>query len=186
MIHSTAVIHPNVLIGKNVHIGAYCVIGGPAEDKKYFDNPSTKGVVILDGARIFDLVTIHSGTIGNTFIGKNACIFSHSHIAHDVMLESDCIIGGGVSLAGHTRVMRGANVSGRSATIPHVVIGPYAFIGAFSLVTKHIPPGVKCSGYPARALTENLIGLQRSGMSYQECRDLFDKEFYELIEGINL
>ena len=45
MIHSTAVIYDNVEIGKNVYIGAYCVIGDQAENKSTWNQPKKKVII---------------------------------------------------------------------------------------------------------------------------------------------
>ena len=186
MIHPSAIIYPGVHIEDDVHIGAYCVIGGPPEDKKYFNQKENFGVIISKGTRISDLVTVHAGTIRTTYIGPNACIFAHSHVGHDVIIGNSAIIGGGVSLAGHTHVMPGANVSGRSGTVPFVVIGAYSFVGAFSLITKHIPPGEKWIGFPARNYGRNEIGLERAGITHEECLESWGKLFLQFTEGKNL
>lgn len=186
MIHSSAIIYPGVIIDEGVSIGAYSVIGGPPEDRKYFGKETPFTVHIKKGVKISDLVTIHSGTKQNTEIGENTCIFAHSHVAHDVVIGQDCIIGGGVSLAGHTIVMDKANVSGRSGTIPYVVIGAYAFIGCFSLVTRHVAPGQKTIGFPARVVEINRIGLERSGISIDECVAQYFDKYLTLIEGRTL
>ena len=58
-IHPTALIADNVLIGENIYIGPYCVIGFPPEWKGY--ETQSKGVVIGDGVRLTGLVTVDAG-----------------------------------------------------------------------------------------------------------------------------
>jgi acetyltransferase-like isoleucine patch superfamily enzyme len=41
-IHPTAIIGKNVVLGDNNYIGAYCIIGDPAEHKKYWDKEEAR------------------------------------------------------------------------------------------------------------------------------------------------
>jgi UDP-N-acetylglucosamine acyltransferase len=182
MIHSTAIIYPNVWIDEDVHIGPYCVIGGPPEHREFYgESKESKGVRIYRGSRIHEMVTVHAGTVRETVIGNNVAIFNKSHVAHDCILDSYSTIGGQVSLAGHTRVMSGATVSGMSCTHQHTVIGAYAFIGGASFVTKDVPPGEKWVGYPARFISYNDVGLQRADLDLKDCLSLYKSKFDEYI-----
>ena len=181
-IHKTAVIYPNVEIDKDVVIGAYCVIGGPPEHKEYYKGQETKKVLIGRGARIFEFVTIHAGTTKHTLIGENSSVFNHSHIAHDCYVGRDAIIGGGCSLAGHTIVMAGATLSGRSCTHQRIVIGAFAMLAPLSFVKTHVPVGEIWMGIPARPSGINEIGLQRAGLTLEGCKHTFDFQMEMLIK----
>lgn len=182
MIHPTCIIHPTVVFEdiESVEIAPYCVIGGPPEDKKFFGKSPEFGVFIKKGVRLSEFVTIHHGTVKDTVIGENTIVFQKTHIAHDCFIGKDCIIGGGVSLAGHTHVMDGANISGKSATIPKIVIGAYAFVGNFSLVVNHLAPGMKAVGYPARPIAINEVGLSRAGLTHSQCLDEYEVPFCKI------
>jgi UDP-N-acetylglucosamine acyltransferase len=178
-IHPSAIIYPNVTFEdiSTVEIGAYCVVGSPPEDKKFFNQPTNYGVYIGKNVRISDLITIHSGTVHDTEIKENTCVFAHTHIAHDCIINENCIIGGGVSLAGHSYIMPGANISGRSATVPFAVVGAFSFVGNFSLITKHVACGVRAVGYPAKTIGINEVGLERSKITYDQCVKLYSDIF---------
>jgi acyl-[acyl carrier protein]--UDP-N-acetylglucosamine O-acyltransferase len=181
-IHPTAIIYPGVMIDlEGVYIGPYCVIGGPPEHREFYDGKESKGVIIKKGAKIFSHVSIDSGTLGPTIIEEGVQVFNHAHVAHDCILERRCCVGGSVSLAGHTIVMEGANVSGKSCTFQRVVIGAYSFVGGGSFVVRDIPPGEKWLGYNPRKAGLNEVGLSRSGLTYEECLTRHKKRFEELI-----
>lgn len=180
MIHPTAIIYPGVEIEDDVFIGPYCVIGGPPEHRAFYNDEPTKGVLIKSGARIFEFVTIHAGTHQRTTIGNKVAIFNKTHIAHDCVIEREATIGGQCSLAGHTHVMSGATISGMSCTHQFTVIGSYSFIGGASFVTKHVPPGEKWVGYPARYIAQNEVGLGRAGLTYDECLKRYSDYFQDL------
>ena len=61
-IHPTAVIYPGVKIGTGCYIGAYAVIGAPAEDKGNWLSDDNKSVVIGDNVIINGSCTIDAST----------------------------------------------------------------------------------------------------------------------------
>jgi acetyltransferase-like isoleucine patch superfamily enzyme len=97
MIAKTAIIHPNVKLGKNVTVEDYCIIGGPLKDGSM---PET---VIGDNAYIRSFTVIYPGNqIGNNFqtgnktnirefnkIGNNVSIGTLSVVEHHVVIEDN-------------------------------------------------------------------------------------------------
>jgi UDP-N-acetylglucosamine acyltransferase len=180
LIHPTAIVYPGVIIEDDVHIGPYCVIGERPEHREFYGDKKDCGVLIKKGARIYSHVTIGAGTISPTIIGEGSVVFNHSHVGHDSHLDSRVTIGGNVSLAGHTTVMEGATVSGKSCTVQYCVIGAYGFVGGFTFATKHVGPGEKWLGFPAKYVGPNEIGLTRNNMSYERCVILYALEYNKL------
>ncbi len=179
-------IGPNVVIGDDVVIGDHAIIGGTPEHRDFYDDHEgerSKGVIIGNRVNIGPMVTVDAGTIVPTQILDKTVIFNKSHVAHDCYVGLGCIIGGQVSLAGHTRLMEGANVSGKSCTSQHTVIGPYAFIGGFTYVTKNVGPGELWIGNPAKLIGVNEIGLHRANLTLEECKKRWGYEFNKLTEG---
>lgn len=97
MIAKTAIIHPNVMLGENVTIEDYCIIGCPFKD---FNNEET---IIGDNAVIRSHTVIYAGNkIGNNFhtgnkanirelntIGNNVSIGTLSVVEHHIIIEDD-------------------------------------------------------------------------------------------------
>lgn len=184
LIHTTAIIYPDVKIGENVVIGPYSIIGGQPEHREHYDGEKeAKGVIIKNGARIFEFVTVHAGTRCPTEVGEGAAIFNKAHVGHDCIIESNVTIGGQVSLAGHTYVMEGANVSGKSCTVQRCVIGAYAFVGGFTFITRDVPCGDRVLGYPARFVGPNEVGLKRANLDYERCQLLYGRRYQELVDA---
>lgn len=135
MIHETAIIYPGVEIEDNVTIGAYCVIGAPAENKKTWGQEG-KGVLIKSGTIINGMVTIDAGAESTTVIGEGCFIMKGCHIGHDavlgngVTLSPHCVIGGHSEIGFHTNMGMGSIVHQRC----HVPSG--CMIGMNSTVTK--------------------------------------------------
>ena len=182
MIHPTAIIFPGVVFEdeSKTYVGPYCVIGGPPEHRQYYDDSPGKGVIISAGARLYSHVTIDAGTVNATKVGADSVVFNHSHIAHDCILGRKVTIGGHVTLAGHTFVMDGATVSGKSATFQWTVIGAYSFVGGMSYVTKHVGLSERHVGIPARFVGYNDIGLGRCGITHDQVITRYLKHYERL------
>jgi len=182
-IHPTAIIFPNVNIGKNVHIGPYCIIGAPAEMKNdFFGEP--KGVNIGDGTIITGAATIDSGYKEATNIGSRCFIMKGAHIGHDCQIEDDATISARAVLAGHVRVCRHSNIGINSSLHQFSLIGAGSMVGMGSVVTKKsaCPPFSKLAGSPAKSIGEN--SHVKSRLSSEEI-DSLEKE-YEKIKSMYL
>lgn len=119
-VHTTAVVHPSAILGKNVKIGAGAYIG-----------PNT---TIADGVVIYPNVTILDGcTIGaNSIIWPGAVIRERCHIGKGTILHPNVTIGAD-GFGFQKCPERGL------AKVPHignVVIGNYVEIGAGSCVDR--------------------------------------------------
>lgn len=104
MIAPTAIIHPNVRLGRNVTVEDYCIIGAP------FAGYNGEETVIGDDAVIRSLTVIYAGNrIGNGFqtgnkanirelnvIGDRVSIGTLSVVEHHVVIEDDVRIHGQV------------------------------------------------------------------------------------------
>ena len=106
-IHPTAIIGDNVILGDNNYIGAYCIIGDPAEHKKYWDKPKGK-VIIGNNNIVTGLVTIDAGTEQVTYIGDNCFIMKNSNIGLNAVLHQfsnihiGCMIGASAFFKGES------------------------------------------------------------------------------------
>lgn len=155
MIHPTAMIGDNVRLGNNVYIGAYCIIGYPAEDKKHWAKVGE--VVIEDDCILTGLVTVDAGTTGITTIGRGSFLMKHSHVGHDTVLEEGITVACGAKIGGRVVVMKNTNIALNATIHQRHVIGSYSMIGMGSVVplSKSVEPFGKYAGNPIRYLGEN-------------------------------
>jgi len=136
MVHPTAVIYPNVIIEDNVSIGAYCIIGAPAESLKYWRKESEYSVVIKSGTIITGLCTIDAGTEQDTIISNNCFIMKQTHIGHDSFIDHNVIIAPHVSVGGHCIISANCNLGMNSVIHQRVTVPSKSMIGMGAVVTK--------------------------------------------------
>jgi UDP-N-acetylglucosamine acyltransferase len=133
MIHPTAIIYPNVQIGNNVYIGAYCIIGAPAENLNTWGTIGA-GVIIEDNTIITGHVTIDEGVEKPTRIGANNFIMKGVHIGHDVQTKDNVIIsphviiGGYCTIGNNCKMGMGAIIRNRKVVPDNVQIGMGAVV----------------------------------------------------------
>ena len=155
-------IAPNVLLGRDVKIYAFA---------------NLYGCEIGDECKIGTFVEIQKGVK----IGRRVKISSHTFICEGVEIEDFVFIGHGVTFINDkyphatteegelqteadwecipTVVKKGASIGSNATILCGITIGENAIIGAGSVVTHDVPPGVTVAGNPARPLhQETKIG----------------------------
>jgi UDP-N-acetylglucosamine acyltransferase len=153
-IHPTAIIGKNVVLGDNNYIGAYCIIGDPAEHKKYWDKEIGK-VYIGDNNIITGLVTIDSGTEDITFIGNNCFIMKHAHIGHDCLIQDNVTISCGAKIGGHSIIKAYSNIGLNAVLHQFTTIERGCMIGASAFIKGATEEFSKYAGVPAKKIGTN-------------------------------
>lgn len=166
-IGASSVIDGNTTIGDGTEVYSFASIGLPPQDLKYKGEDTR---LVIGERNIFrEFVTIHRGTAGGggtTTIGDRNLFMNYVHVAHDCHVGNDTIFGPHATLGGHVSVADYVNVSAGSAVHQFCRVGPYAFIGGYSVVTKDaLPYGRTVGSRPARVFGLNLIGLRRRGFT---------------------
>lgn len=106
-VHPTAIIYPNVILGDNVFVEPYCIIGQPTGD--YYKNPDNHKFEITE---IGDNSVIRSGTtiyedvhIGENFqSGHNVTIREETYIGKNCSVGTLSDIQGKVTIGDFTRL----------------------------------------------------------------------------------
>ena len=140
------------------------------EGVKVSDFVNLYGCEIDDNSKIGTFVEIQKGAK----IGKNCKISSHTFICEGVTIEDDVFIGHNVTFINDiyprstveggglqteadwvcipTLIKRGASIGSSVTILAGVTVGEKAIVGAGSVVTKDVPPGMIVTGKPAKAL----------------------------------
>jgi UDP-N-acetylglucosamine acyltransferase len=161
-----------------VHPG--CVIGGDPQDLKFKGEDST--TVIGDENVIREGVTINKGTMtggGQTIIGNRNMLMSLAHVAHDCVVEDNCILANAVLLAGHVRIESAAILSGWVVVHHFATVGQHAFIGGASRVNQDAPPYMILQGMSGEIRGVNSVGLKRRGFKAEAVTAL--KDAYRIV-----
>lgn len=159
------IIFPNVSIRERVEIGNRVIIhSGTVIGSDGFGFATVKGVqekipqigtvTIEDDVEIGANVTIDRARFDRTVIGKGTKIDNLVQIAHNVVIEENCIIVAQAGISGSTTIGKGAILAGQAGIVGHIYIGEGAIIAAQAGVTKNVPPHTKVSGYPAKPHSE--------------------------------
>jgi len=166
-----AVVRGPTEIGEACEIHPFAVVGGPPQAKKHEGGPSRTRL----GARnvVREHVTIHGGTEGRTTsVGDRNLFMVGSHVAHDVVVGSDCVLANGVQLAGHVAVGDWATFGGLCAVGQFATIGESAFVAGGAMCERDVPPFVIVQGDRARVRALNVVGLRRRGVPEASVRAL--------------
>jgi UDP-N-acetylglucosamine acyltransferase len=156
----------NVRMGRDNHVHANVVIGGPPQDLSY--QGSATRVEIGDANVIREGVTINRASEkenGVTSIGSHCYLMACSHVAHDCHLGNHVILANGALLGGHVHVQDYASLSGAAAVHHFTTIGSYAFVAGLSRVLQDVPPFMLVEGSPARPRCINVVALKRRGFA---------------------
>ena len=188
-IDSGTVIGPHAVImgpsriGRDNRIFQFASVGEAPQDKKYHGEPTT--LEVGDRNIIREYVTLNRGTInggGKTVVGSDNLFMAYSHVAHDCIVGSHCVLANAASLAGHVEVGDYAILGGFTSVHQFTQIGSQAFCGLGSVVTQDIPPFSTAAGNRARVVGINKEGLKRNGFSADLIRALH-KSFRELLKS---
>jgi UDP-N-acetylglucosamine acyltransferase len=154
-IHPTAIIGDNVILGDNNYIGAFCIIGDPAEHKKYWGQEKGK-VIIGNNNIVTGLVTIDAGTEVPTIIEDGCFIMKHAHIGHDCRIMNNVTISCGAKIGGHSIVGEGSNIGLNAVLHQFSIIKRGCMIGASAFFKGESEIEMKYAGVPARKLGSNI------------------------------
>ena len=193
-----SIIGPGVRIGPGCRIGPHAVINGPTtlgrdnkvfqfasvgdapQDKKYRGEPTR--LEVGDGNVFREFCSINRGTAtgrGVTRIGDDNLFMAYSHVGHDCIVGSHCVMSNCTALAGHVELGDWVILSGYSGVHQFCKVGAHAFLGNNAAITRDVPPYVLIGGIPAEPKGVNVHGLRRRGFTPVQINNI--KAAYRLL-----
>jgi sugar O-acyltransferase (sialic acid O-acetyltransferase NeuD family) len=127
-INSPILVHPNVVVGRNVQFG--------------------KGSIICAS----NVITV------DIKIGTHVILNLDCTIGHDAVIEDFCTIAPGSHISGNVHIGQGVDIGTGSSIIQGIQIGAWSVLGAGAVASKDIPDNVTAVGVPARPVKEREVG----------------------------
>lgn len=180
-------VYRHTSVGEDNRFYSFSSVGSDPQDLKYAGQPTT---ITIGNRNIFrEFCTLNRGTTGgggHTAIGDDNLFMAYAHVAHDSHMGNHVIMANAATLAGHVTVEDYATVGAFSAVHQFCRVGPHAFIGGFSVVTRDALPYIKTVGdrNQAKIYGINTIGLQRRGLPDDSIEEL--KKIYRILFRSNL
>ncbi len=173
-----AIVRGPLSLGERNVVHSFAVLGGEAQHKGAIaDAARETSVVEIGNDNIFrEHVTVHRGTSSRegarTRIGSNNLFMVSSHVAHDVVVGSHCVVANAVQLAGHVEVGDYATFGGLAGVAQFGKIGESAFVAAGAMVERAVPPFCIAQGDRARVRAVNRVGLERRGVPRESIAEI--------------
>ncbi|NWF67255.1 MAG: acyl-ACP--UDP-N-acetylglucosamine O-acyltransferase [Campylobacterales bacterium] len=157
-----ACIYGKTTIGENNEIFSHAVLGSIPQDLKF--SGEDVELIIGDNNKIREFTLFNPGTLGGgskTVIGNGNLFMGYVHVAHDCIIQDNCIFANGATIAGHVEIDSFAVVGGMTPIHQFVKIGEHAMIAGASAVSQDIPPFCLAEGNRAYLRGLNLNGIRR-------------------------
>lgn len=189
VIGEDTILHPQVVIAEGVELGRRVIVHSGAvlgADGFKFELiggrlakiPQVGTVVIEDDVEIGANTTIDRASLAETRVGARTKIDNQTHLAHNVVVGSDCLIVAQVGIAGSTRIGRGCVLAGQVGVADNIEITDGVRLGAKSGVNSSIrEPGdyLGAPPTPAREQARILVALRQLPDLLREVRELRKK-----------
>jgi len=173
VVEANSVVDGYTTIGERCRIFPFASVGLEPQDLKFRGGEST--LEVGDDNVFREFVTIHRGTTGGgsrTVIGNSNLFMAYAHVAHDCIIGSFTVFANGASLAGHVLVDDHATIGAYSGIHQFCRVGPYAFVGGYTVATQDVLPFSRTVGNRARLYGINTVGLVRREVSRERISHL--------------
>jgi UDP-3-O-[3-hydroxymyristoyl] glucosamine N-acyltransferase len=171
-IGDNTVLHANVTIYDDVHIGARVVLhsgsvvgadgfGFTLKDGRYEKFPQVGTVEISDDVEIGANSCIDRAALGATKIGEGTKLDNLVHVAHNCRIGKHVVVAAQTGFSGSVMVGDYAVIGGQAGIGENANIESKAIVGGKSgiLPSHRVRPGEPVWGIPARPLRTHLTGL---------------------------
>ncbi len=175
-----AVVKGPTVLGRDTRVFQFASIGDAPQDRKYAGEPTR--LVVGDRNVFREFCSINRGTVGGrgeTTIADDCLFMAYSHVAHDCIVGSHCIMSNCTALAGHVELGDWVILSGYAGVHQFTKIGAHAFLANNAAVTRDVPPYLLVAGSPAEPKGINSEGLKRRGFDAAQIANI--KNAYRIL-----
>ncbi len=168
-----AVINGPTTLGRENKVFQFASVGDAPQDKKYRGEPTRLEVGDRNVFREF--CSVNRGTAsgrGVTKIGDENLFMAYSHVAHDCIVGSNCVMSNCTALAGHVELGDWVILSGYAGVHQFCKVGAHSFLANNAAVTRDVPPYLLVAGTPAEPKGVNSEGLKRRGFSQAQVANI--------------
>ena len=171
---SHVVLDGHLTVGARNRFFPFSSVGVAPQDLKYHGEATA--ATLGDDNTIRECVTISRGTEGGggvTRVGSHCLIMAYTHIGHDSVIGSHCILANGATLAGHVIVEDYATVGALCPVHQFCRIGRYSYIGGGTVITQDVLPySLTSATREVHPFGLNKVGLERRGFDKPRLRAL--------------
>jgi len=159
-IHAFTIIKDNVIIGANVILHEFCLVGGIGfgfvrHPDGHLERMAHIGTVVIeDDVELFPYVNVDLGTLGETRIKKGTKIDHYTHVGHNCTIGEHCIITAGTVFCGGSKIGNQSWVGVGSVIKEKISIGDHVMIGLGSVVIKDVENNAVVAGVPAKIIRD--------------------------------
>lgn len=170
---SHVVVEGRTWLGRETKVYPFTSVGHVPQDLKYKGEPSE--LKIGERCTIRENCTLNPGTrVGGmlTQVGDDCLLMASTHVAHDCRLGNHVIMANFSGLAGHVEVADRVIFGAGCFVHQHVRIGPYAFLGAQTMLDTDLIPFGMAIGNRAVLSGLNVVGLKRNGFTRPQIQEI--------------
>jgi len=171
---SHVVLDGHLTVGARNRFFPFSSVGVAPQDLKYHGEATA--ATLGDDNTIRECVTISRGTEGGggvTRVGSHCLIMAYTHIGHDSVIGSHCLLANGATLAGHVIVEDYATVGALCPVHQFCRIGRYSYIGGGTVITQDVLPySLTSATREVHPFGLNKVGLERRGFDKPRLRAL--------------
>jgi UDP-N-acetylglucosamine acyltransferase len=152
-------------IGSGCRIFPFTALGHTPQDRSW--GGESTGLEIGDDCILREHVTIHRGTAKGgapTRVGSRCLLMVGVHVAHDCQLADDLVLGNLTTLGGGVLVNSNVVTGGHVSVAPSVRVWRASLLAGGAMVERDVPPFTVVAGDRARVRGINLVGLRRMGV----------------------